>query len=114
VKKGMNILHRGQVHLWGQIMLLTKTGLWDRCFDFLNIFAEVFGEKTAFFAQTTAIFCKKIDHNIGFWGKLQFFRQKLAKIEENFDHYIDPWSPRLPWTRFHEMKTPKLARVAFP
>jgi hypothetical protein len=32
------------------------------------------------------------DHNIGFWEKRQLFRQKLAKIAENCDHNIDPWS----------------------
>jgi hypothetical protein len=30
--------------------------------------------------------------NIGFWGKRQFFRRKLAKISENCDHNIDPLS----------------------
>jgi hypothetical protein len=44
----------------------------------------------AFFAQTTASFCKNCDHNIGFWEKRHFFRRKLAKIAENCDHYIDP------------------------
>jgi hypothetical protein len=33
---------------------------------------------------------KKIDHNIGFWEKRQFFRRKLSKIAENCDHNIDP------------------------
>jgi hypothetical protein len=33
---------------------------------------------------------EKIDHNIGFWEKRQFFRRKLAKIAENCDHNIDP------------------------
>jgi hypothetical protein len=42
----------------------TKT--WDRCYDFLNIFAEKFSEKIGVFAQATASFCKKFDHNIGF------------------------------------------------
>jgi hypothetical protein len=28
----------------------------------------------------------KLDHNIGFWEKRQFFRRKLAKIAENSDH----------------------------
>jgi hypothetical protein len=37
----------------------------------------------AFFAQTTAVFCKNCDHNIG-------FRRKLAKNAENCDHNIDP------------------------
>jgi hypothetical protein len=45
----------------------------------------------AFFAHSTASFCKKIDHNIGFCEKRQFVRRKLAKIAENCDHNIDPW-----------------------
>jgi hypothetical protein len=44
----------------------------------------------AFFAQITASFCKKFDHNIGFWEKRQFFCRKLAKIAEKCDHNIDP------------------------
>jgi hypothetical protein len=73
----------------------------DRCYDFLNIFAEKFCETFAFFAQTPASFCKNCDHNIGFWEKRQFFRRKLGKIAENCDHNIDPrsrsyiWSPNL-------------------
>jgi hypothetical protein len=35
---------------------------------------------------------QNIDHNIGFWEKRQFYRQKLSKIAENCDHNIDPWS----------------------
>jgi hypothetical protein len=42
----------------------------------------------AFFAQTTASFCKNCDHNIGFWEKCHFFRRKLAKIAEKCDHNI--------------------------
>jgi hypothetical protein len=35
---------------------------------------------------------EKVDHNIGFGEKRRFFRRKLAKIAENCDHNIDPWS----------------------
>jgi hypothetical protein len=59
----------------------------DRCYDFLNIFTEKFSEKIGIISQTTASFCKNCDHNICFWEKRQFFRQKL----ENCDHNIDPW-----------------------
>jgi hypothetical protein len=31
-----------------------------------------------------------LDHNIGLWEKRQFFRRKLSKIAENYDHNIDP------------------------
>jgi hypothetical protein len=33
---------------------------------------------------------EKIDRNIGFWEKRQFFLRKLAKIAEICDHNIDP------------------------
>jgi hypothetical protein len=33
---------------------------------------------------------QNFDHNIGFWEKRQFFRQKLPKNAENCDHNIDP------------------------
>jgi hypothetical protein len=32
---------------------------------------------------------QKFDHDIGFWEKRQFFRQKLPKIAENCDYNID-------------------------
>jgi hypothetical protein len=35
---------------------------------------------------------QNFDHNIGFWEKRQFFCRKLAKIAENCDHNIDPWT----------------------
>jgi hypothetical protein len=38
----------------------------DRCYDFLNIFAEKFSKKLAFLTQNKAKFLKKIYHNIGF------------------------------------------------
>jgi hypothetical protein len=37
-------------------------------------------------------FLQKWDHNIGFKEKRQFFCRKVAKIAENCDHNIDPWS----------------------
>jgi hypothetical protein len=43
----------------------------------------------AFLTPNKAKFWKKIDHNIGFREKRQFFRRKLGKIAENFDHNID-------------------------
>jgi hypothetical protein len=33
----------------------------------------------AFFAQTTASFCKNCYHNIGFWEKRQFFAENWQK-----------------------------------
>jgi hypothetical protein len=47
-------------------------------------------EKLAFFTQTTAGCCQKIDYNIGSGEKRQFFLRKLAKVAENRDHNIEP------------------------
>jgi hypothetical protein len=66
--------------------------IWDRCYDFLNIFAKKFSEKIGVFVSKQSQILKKVDHNIGFWEKRQFFRRKLSKIAENCDHNIDPWS----------------------
>jgi hypothetical protein len=38
---------------------------------------------------------QKIDFNVGFGEKRQFFRRKLPKIAENCDHNIDPWCERI-------------------
>jgi hypothetical protein len=35
------------------------------------------------------------NHNISIGEKRQFFRRKLAKIEENCEHNIDPWNLKL-------------------
>jgi hypothetical protein len=45
-----------------------------------------------FFAQTAATFSKNLIVSLVFEKNSNFFRQKLAKISENSDHYIDPWS----------------------
>jgi hypothetical protein len=42
----------------------------------------------AFFAQSTASFCKKLQSV--FEKNVILFRRKLAKIAENCDHNIDP------------------------
>jgi hypothetical protein len=46
--------------------------IWDRCYDYKNIFAEKLGKNVGVFDQTTAVY-KKIDHNIGFGEKRPFF-----------------------------------------
>jgi hypothetical protein len=38
---------------------------WDRCYDFINIFAEKFCEKNRRFGLKTKLNFKKVDHNIG-------------------------------------------------
>jgi hypothetical protein len=37
-----------------------------RCYDFLNIFAEIFSEKIGNFVSKQSQILKKDDHNIGF------------------------------------------------
>jgi hypothetical protein len=64
----------------------------DRCYDFLNIFAEKFSEKIGVFDLKQSKIMQNFDHNIGFWEKRKFFRRKLSKIAENCDHNIDPRS----------------------
>jgi hypothetical protein len=65
---------------------------WDRCYDFLNIFAEKFSKEVAFLIQNKAKLCKKFIITLVFEKKRQFFRQKLSEIAENCDHNIGPWS----------------------
>jgi hypothetical protein len=55
----------------------------DRCYDFLNIFAEKFSEKKAFFTQNKAKLCKILIITLVFEKNANFFRRKLPKIAEN-------------------------------
>jgi hypothetical protein len=64
--------------------------IWDRCYDFENIFAEKISKKFGVFDSKQSLIMQKIDHNIGFWEKRQIFRRKLSKIAKNCDHNIDP------------------------
>jgi hypothetical protein len=54
-----------------------QSPIWDRCYGFSNIFAEKFGKNIGVFCSNYSYFLKKIDHNIGFGQKRQFFRRKL-------------------------------------
>jgi hypothetical protein len=65
----------GVVELGGQIVLskknvqflLTKRRMsMDRCYDFLNIFAEKFSEKIGVFDSKQSKIVQNYDHNIGF------------------------------------------------
>jgi hypothetical protein len=56
---------------------------------FLIFSPKNLAKKLAFFAQTTASFCKNSDHNIDFLEKRRFFRRKFLKIAENCHHSID-------------------------
>jgi hypothetical protein len=55
---------------------------WDRCYDYLNIFAEKFGKKIGVFGSKQSQIIQNFDHNIGFLEKRQFFRRKFAKSQK--------------------------------
>jgi hypothetical protein len=52
---------------------------WGRCFDFLNIFDEKFGNTFGFLLKLKLIFAKKYDHNIAFYNNAENC-QKSPKI----------------------------------
>jgi hypothetical protein len=39
---------------------------WDRCYDFLNIFAKKFSKKIGGFDSKQSLIMQNFDHNIGF------------------------------------------------
>jgi hypothetical protein len=55
----------------------------DRCYDYSNIFAEFFCEKSAFLTRNKAKFGKKLTITLVFEKNVIFFA-------ENCDHNIDP------------------------
>jgi hypothetical protein len=65
--------------------------IWDRCYDFINIFAEKFGKKLAFLTQNRAKLCKILLITL-VYEKNAIFCRKLSKIAENCDNNIDPWN----------------------
>jgi hypothetical protein len=60
--------------------------IWDRCYDFLKIFAEKFGEKSGVFAQNKGKLCKKliiallVEKNANFLPKISKNRRKILII----------------------------------
>jgi hypothetical protein len=54
--------------------------IWDRCYDFKNIFAEKFSEKLALLTRNKAELCKILIITLVFEKKRQFFRRKSQKI----------------------------------
>jgi hypothetical protein len=70
----------------------------DRCYDFLNIFAEKFGKNIGVFSTNYSQFCKKNIITLVFEKKTAIFCRKLAKIAENCDHNIDPTTSELQTT----------------
>jgi hypothetical protein len=66
-----------------KMMTLVSRVTWDRCYDFLNIFAEKIGEKLVFLTQIKAKLCKILILTFVFEKNANFFRLKLSKIAEN-------------------------------
>jgi hypothetical protein len=62
----------------------------DRCYDFLNILAEKFSKKLAFFTQNKAKFWKSMIITLVFKKNANFFAENWKKIAENCDRNIDP------------------------
>jgi hypothetical protein len=55
---------------------------WDRCYVFLNIFAEKFSENFGVFDWKQSYFLKKYDDNIGFWENANFFAKNCQKSQK--------------------------------
>jgi hypothetical protein len=68
--------------------MATFRPIWDRCYDFKNIFAEKFSEKIGVLTQNKAELCKILIIALVFEKSTNFFRQKWS---ENCDLDIDPW-----------------------
>jgi hypothetical protein len=62
----------------------------DRCYDFLNVFAEKFSKKLAFLTHNKAKICKILIITLVFEKNANFFRRNFSKIAENCDQNIDP------------------------
>jgi hypothetical protein len=55
----------------------------DRCYDFKNIFAEIFGEKLAFLTQIKAKLCKIFIKTLDFEKNANFFTENCQKTQKN-------------------------------
>jgi hypothetical protein len=83
----------------------------DRCYDFLNIFAEKFSKKLAFFTQNKAKLCKILITTLVFEKNANFFAENCRKSQKIVIITATPGSERWnglgPSTRVH----PKLRSV---
>jgi hypothetical protein len=62
--------------------LLSMNRIWDRCYEFLNIFAKKIGENIGFFAQTTVSFGKNLIITLVLEKNAKIFSQKLLKTQK--------------------------------
>jgi hypothetical protein len=88
---------------------LQNTHLRDRCYDFLNILPKKLAKNGVFLLKTKLNYAK-LDHNIGFLKKRQFFRQKMA---ENCNQNIDPVNSLKLYALFQK-SLPYLGQKIFP
>jgi hypothetical protein len=70
----------------------------DRCYDFLNILSEKFGEKIGVFNTNQSKLFKEFDHNIGFGEKRHFFAENWQKSQKIVIITSTPgWANFRPW-----------------
>jgi hypothetical protein len=55
---------------------------WDQCYDFLNIFAEKFGEKIGVLTQNKAKLCKNLILTLVFEKNANFFAENCRKLQK--------------------------------
>jgi hypothetical protein len=73
------LIHLSFCHFFPQKLQFRQ--IWDRCYDFKNIFDKNFSKNIGvLFAQTSASFCKNVIITLVFEKNGIFSRRKLAKI----------------------------------
>jgi hypothetical protein len=55
---------------------------WDRCYDFLNIFAEKFRKKIAFLFKLLLVFAKTVTITLFFEKNVNFFAENCRKSQK--------------------------------
>jgi hypothetical protein len=77
--EGRSIWYTGQKVLQKSEILPLTTETWGRCYDFLNIFAEKFSEKSAFLTQNRAKLCKNLTITLVFEENANFSAENCQK-----------------------------------
>jgi hypothetical protein len=72
------------------VLLSTCQG-WGQCYDFDTIYANIFGEKMAFFTLIIAVYAEQDEQTLVLQKIANFSTKTLVKIAANNDHNIDPW-----------------------
>jgi hypothetical protein len=76
-----NVSHCHQANISFYVNELPKP-IWDRCYDFLNIFAENFSKKLAFLTQNKAKLCKILIITLVFEKNAIFFAENSRKSQK--------------------------------